>query len=313
MRVDLTSLDLFVSVADERNIARAAARKNIAASAVSKRIHDLELTYGTPLLIRQSKGVALTPAGEALARHARSLVGLVDRIGIDMGSFASGMKGEVRLSANPSAITQFLPEILSGFMARYPDIEIRLEEATTAVSLRLLEDGLADLAIVGWGADHPAMTYAPFRTDNLALCVPTEHPLALLGRPVAFVDTLTYDHVGLEFGSSIQARLEDAAASVGASVRVKLRVGSFDGVRRMVETGIGLAVLPVSAIETYVASMKICAVPLADPWAKRELRLVTGDTNYLSLAANLLRNHLIRSEIAVSGTLSEQDSCSNRE
>lgn len=293
MRIDLTSLDLFVSVADERNIARAATRKNIAASAVSKRIHDLELTYGTTLLIRQSKGVALTPAGEALARHARNLVALVDRIGIDLGSFASGMKGQVRLSANPSAITQFLPEILSGFMAQYPDIEIRLEEATTAHSLRLLEDGLVDLAIVGWGEDHPAMVYTPFRKDNLALCVPLGHPLADAGVAVPFVDTLIYDHVGLEYGSSIQARLEDAAAHAGLPLRVKLRVGSFDGVRRMVETGIGLAVLPVSAIETYASSMMIRAVPLADPWAHRELRLVAREPGVLPLSVTLLRAWLL--------------------
>lgn len=293
MRIDLTSLDLFVSVADERNIARAAARKNIAASAVSKRIHDLELTFGTPLLIRQSKGVCLTPAGEALARHARSLAGLVDRIGVDMGSFASGMKGQVRLSANPSAITQFLPEILSGFMARYPDIEVRLEESTTAVSLRLLEDGLADLAIVGWGADHPAMNYAPFRTDNLALVVPAGHPLATKTAPVFFNETFDSDHVGLEYGSSIQARLEEAASAAGTTLKVKLRVGSFDGVRRMVETGIGIAVLPVSAIETYTASMQICAVPLADAWAHRELRIVTKESGNLLIAAMLLRNWLL--------------------
>ncbi|OYU47551.1 MAG: LysR family transcriptional regulator [Rhizobiales bacterium PAR1] len=293
MRVDLTSLDLFVTVADEHSIARAAARRNIAASAISKRIHDLEHAYGTPLLIRQSKGVTLTPAGEALLRHVRNLLLLVERIGVDMSSFASGMKGQVRLSANPSAITQFLPQILSGFMARYPDIEIRLEEATTAHSLHLLEDGLADLAIVGWGADHPAMAYALFRNDNLALCVPEDHPLAHSPAAVHFVDTLGFDHVGLEYGSSIQARLEEAAANAGQPIRVKLRVGSFDGVRCMVETGIGVAVLPVSAIESYVGSMKIRAVPLADSWAQRELRLVTRDTTTLSLATVLLREWLL--------------------
>lgn len=292
MRIDLTSLDLFVTVADDRNIARAAARRNIAASAVSKRIHDLELTYGTALLLRQSKGVALTPAGEALARHARNVLALIDRIGLDMGSFASGLKGEVRLSANPSAITQFLPEILSRFMAHFPDITIRLEEATTAVSLRLLEDGLADLAIVGWGNDHPAMSYAPFRTDDLALVVPLDHPLAGRG-PVAFTETLLFDHVGLEFGSSIQARLEEAAAHAGTALRVKLRVGSFDGVRRMVETGLGIAVLPISAIETYRSSMKIAAVKLSDPWARRQLRLVWRESPAMPIAAAQLRRWLL--------------------
>lgn len=297
MRLDLTSLELFVAVADERNIARAARRKNIAASAISKRILDLEHAYGASLFVRKSKGVDLTAAGEVLAGHARNLMELADRIGADMSSFASGMRGQVRLSANPSAITQFLPELLASFMERYPEVEVRLEEATTAQSLRLLEDGLADLGIVGWGADHPAMVYAPFRTDNLALVVPEGHPLAASGKAVPFARALDYDHVGLEFGSSIQARLEHAAVSAGQPLKIKLRVSSFDGVRRMVETGIGLAVLPVSAIEAYTASMKIKIVHLEDSWAQRELRIVNRDTAKLSVSVELFRNWLMQQVI----------------
>lgn len=293
MKIDLTSLSLFVTVAEERNIARAAARRNIAASAVSKRMLELELAFSTPLLVRQSKGVSLTPAGEALAHNARMLIDLTGRVEAEMSAFASGMRGQVRLSANPSAIIQFLPGLLARFFEAYPDIEIVMVEHTTLRSLRLLEEGLADLAIVGWGAEHPEMIYAPFRTDDLALVVPKGHPLSERAG-VSFAETLAFPFVGLEEGSSLQARLEDAAYQSGFQMRPKLRMASFEGVRRMVEAGIGIAVLPVSTVEPYSATMGIHAVPLTDPWARRELRIVSKDLPTLSVPVMLLRNWLLQ-------------------
>jgi DNA-binding transcriptional LysR family regulator len=293
MKIDLVSLSLFVTVAEERNIARAAARRNIAASAVSKRMLDLELAYSTPLLIRQSKGVSLTPAGEALAQHARMLTDLTGRVEAEMSAYASGKRGQVRLSANPSAIIQFLPGLLARFFEAYPDIEIVMMEHTTLRSLRLLEEGLADLAIVGWGAEHPDMTYAPFRTDDLSLVVPAGHALAESGGSIAFAAALSFPFVGLEEGSSLQARLEDAAYQHGATLRPKLRMTSFEGVRRMVEAGIGIAVLPTSTIEPYAATMNIRAIRLTDTWARRELRIVSRDLSILAVPVKLLRDWLI--------------------
>jgi DNA-binding transcriptional LysR family regulator len=294
MKIDLVSLSLFVTVAEERNIARAAARRNIAASAVSKRLMDLEQAFATPLLIRQSKGVSLTPAGEALAQHTRMLIEFTGRVEAEMSAYASGMRGQVRLSANPSAIIQFLPGLLAQFFEAYPDIEIVMVEHTTNRSLRLLEEGLADLAIVGWGAEHPDMIYAPFRTDDLVLVVPAGHALSESGKSVPFVAALSFPFVGLEEGSSLQARLEVAAYQAGFQMRSKLRMASFEGVRRMVEAGIGIAVLPVSTVKPYSATMGIRAVPLADPWAQRELRIVSRDLATLSVPVMLLRNWLLQ-------------------
>lgn len=293
MKIDLTSLSLFVTVAEEHNIARAAARRNIAASAVSKRMLELELGFATSLLLRHSKGVDLTPAGEALLQHARTLIDLTGRVEAEMSAFASGLRGQVRLSANPSAIIQFLPGLLARFFEAYPDIEIVMLEHTTLRSLRLIEEGVVDLAIVGWGAEHPEMTYAPFRTDDLVLVIPEGHSLARREGRLAFSEALDFPFVGLEQGSSLQARLEDAARQCGFDLRPKLRMASFEGVRRMVEAGIGIAVLPRSTVEPYAVTMGIRAVPLSDAWARRELRLVSRDPARLGIPAMLLRNWLL--------------------
>jgi len=293
MRIDLTSLRLFATVAEELNIARAAEREHIAASAVSKRILDLEVTYRTPLLVRHSKGVELTSAGEALFQHARNMLLLADRVNVEMGGFASGARGHVRLSANTSSIIQFLPEALANFLTTYPDIRISLHEATSARTIRMIDDGVVDLGIVGLIGDHPELQSLPFRTDNLALVIPRAHPLASLGRPIAFEETLDYDHVGLEEGGSIQVLLNQVALTKKKPVNFKLSVASFDGVRRMVEAGIGVSVLPTSCIEPYVSSMQICCVPLTDSWAARTLRIMYRDEALLPPPARLLVRHLM--------------------
>lgn len=293
MRVDLTSLRLFATVAEELNIARAAEREHIAASAVSKRILDLEIAYQTPLLVRHSKGVELTSAGEALYQHARSMLLLADRVSVEMGGFASGARGHVRFSANTSSIIQFLPEALASFLATFPDIRISLHEATSARTIRMIEDGVVDLGIVGLIDDHPHLQYLPFRTDNLALVIPHHHPLSSLGRPVAFEETLDFDHVGLEEGGSIQTLINQVALSKKKPVNFKLNVASFDGVRRMVEAGIGISVLPTSCIQPYVSSMRISCVPLTDAWAARILRIMYREETLLPPPARLLVRHLL--------------------
>ncbi|MGL4241625.1 MAG: LysR substrate-binding domain-containing protein, partial [Beijerinckiaceae bacterium] len=292
MKADLTSLRLFLLVAEELNIARAAARANIAASAISKRIQELEIGFATPLLVRHNKGVALTSAGAALYAHARSALQMQERISAEMSGFARGVRGHVRVSANPSAILQFLPEALARFMADFPDISVTLHEATTPRTIRMIEDGLVDFGIVGTGADHPAMRYAEFRRDSLALALPLGHPLSGSGEPILYRDTLEYDQVGLEEGSSIQALLAEAAAAAGKSVRLKIRVASFDGGLAMVEAGIGPAVLPASCIRPEHSGRRVASRPLGDSWSRRTLRLVEGSSHGLSAAARLLFDRL---------------------
>lgn len=117
-RIDLTSLQLFVAVCELGSIGRAAEREFIAASAVSKRLSDLEATLETPLLYRHTRGVKLTPAGESLLHHARSVLFSLEKMQAELSEYAEGVRGHVRIHANISAIVQFLPEDLGAFTRR---------------------------------------------------------------------------------------------------------------------------------------------------------------------------------------------------
>jgi len=97
MRHDLTSLKLFVAVAECGNLTRAAERQHLAVSAVSKRIAELESHAGTALLVRYPRGVGLTPAGQSVLQHARQVLHMMQRLDKERGEYAGGVKGHVRL------------------------------------------------------------------------------------------------------------------------------------------------------------------------------------------------------------------------
>jgi DNA-binding transcriptional LysR family regulator len=129
MRYDLTSLELFVAVAEEANLTRAAERQHLAVSAVSKRITELEELAEAPLLVRLPRGVSLTPAGQSLLHYARQMLQLVQRMRSELSEYAGGVKGHIRLHASTSVLSQFLPRELESFLRLYPMIRLKSRNA----------------------------------------------------------------------------------------------------------------------------------------------------------------------------------------
>ncbi len=215
-RIDLTSLQLFVAVCELGSIGRAAEREFIAASAVSKRLSDLETAVGSALLYRHSRGVTLTPAGESLLHHARTVLFGLERMQGELSEYADGVRGHVRVHANISAIVQFLPEDLGAFAREHAQVKIDLQEHLSPDVLHAVREGAADLGLchTGDGAEPQELQSRPYRSDRLVLVVPEGHPLA--GRPaVRFEDVLDWDIVGLQANSSISLAMRRGAARAG--------------------------------------------------------------------------------------------------
>jgi DNA-binding transcriptional LysR family regulator len=171
-RLDLHTLRLFARTVELKNIAQAAAAEHIAASALSKRISDLEETLGTALLYRQRRGVEPTPAGLALLHHAHQILTSVDALELDLAEFAQGVRGHVRMLANISSIVQFLPADLSAFAKLHPDIKVDLSEAGTPAILKAVADGRADLGVIIGGLVDHGLATAPYREDRMVLVRP---------------------------------------------------------------------------------------------------------------------------------------------
>ena len=291
-RIDLTSLQLFVAVCELGSIGRAAEREFIAASAVSKRLSDMEATLETPLLYRHTRGVNLTPAGESLLHHARSVLFSLEKMQAELSEYSTGVRGHVRIHANISAIVQFLPEDLGAFSREHPQVKIDLEEHLSNEVLRAVHEGAADLGIcnVAAAGGHELQTL-PYRQDELVLIVPRGHVLAK--RPsAAFEDSLDFDHVGLHANSSIHLAMREAAAAAGRTIRLRIHVTGLDAMCRMIHNGLGVGVMPRRAFTLMHGVGDLACIRLTDGWATRDIRLVARDFSTLPLTARLLVDHL---------------------
>ncbi|CAM5786758.1 LysR substrate-binding domain-containing protein [Ottowia pentelensis] len=290
-RLDMTSLRLFVAVAEAGSIAQAAQRENIAASAVSKRVAELEAALGTALLYRQARGVTLTPAGQSLLHHARNVLYGLDQLHGELSEYASGVRGHVRMHASMSAIVQFLPEDLGRFVHGHPQVKIDLEEHLSSEVERAVLEGAADLGICNTGSGASTLQLRPYREDHLALIAPPGLvPKARAA--IHFVDTLDYDHVGLHAGSSIALAMHQAAAQAGRSVRLRIRVTGLDAMCRMIANGLGVGVMPQRAFDLVHGASALRCIPLQDDWARRRISLVARDFASLPVTARALVEHL---------------------
>jgi len=292
-RIDLTSLQLFVAVCELGSIGRAAEREFIAASAVSKRLSDLEATLATPLLYRHTRGVDLTPAGESLLHHARSVLYSLEKMQGELSEYADGVRGHVRVHANISAIVQFLPEDLGAFRRGHEAIKIDLEEHLSSEVLRAVQEGAADLGICHVADAANELQSLPYRLDHLVLVMPAGHALAKKGG-IDFVESLEYDHVGLHTNSSIYVATRQAALEAGRTIKLRIHVTGLDAMCRMIENGLGIGVMPNRAFELMRDGIgrQLTSVALADAWAQREIRLVARDFSTLPVAARTLVSHL---------------------
>lgn len=291
LRYDLTSLDLFITVAQERNLTRAARIKHLAVSAISKRITELESQVGSPLLIRNPRGVELTPAGQSMLFYARQLKQTLEQLDNELGDYATGVKGHVRIHAITSALSQFLPDDVAGFVALYPQIKFDIEERVGSAVIRAVADGRADLGIIAVQTAAQGLETLPYRNDELTLVVPAGHALAAR-KSIRFEEVLQHEFVGPHLESSMHTLLTREAEKLGMALKLRIRISSFDCMCRMVSSGLGVAVLPRSVINQYLRSHKLKAVTLDEPWAHRSLLLTFKKYDAASPTLKTLIDHL---------------------
>ncbi|HYW56023.1 MAG TPA: LysR family transcriptional regulator [Polaromonas sp.] len=290
-RMDLTSLQLFVAVCELGSIGKAAEREFIAASAVSKRLSDLEATLDTPLLYRHTRGVDLTPAGESLLHHARSVLFSLEKMQGELSEYSAGVRGHVRVHASISAIVQFLPEDLGEFIREHAEVKIDLEEHMSTEVVRAVQEGAADLGICNTADGIGNLQTLPYRHDRLVLIVPRGHALAAQGE-MAFEDSLDFDHVGLHANSSIYLAMREAAAQAGRTIKLRIHVTGLDAMCRMIHNGLGVGVMPQRAFELMHGVGELEAISLTNDWATRQIELVARDFSSLPVTARLLVDHL---------------------
>lgn len=277
---DLVDLRLFINVAESASLTGGAAASFLSLPAASARIKALERDVGAQLLVRGKSGVTLTPGGQALLHHARLIVWQLERLAGDLHEFAQGVRGRVRLLANTTATTEFLPSALGAFLAANPTVSVDLQEALSHDIVRAVLDGVADVGIVAGSVRTAGLQTLPYHKDRLVLAVPAGHRLAGAAA-VDFLETLDDEHVGLNAASAIHAFLDSVVVAAGRRMRLRVQVGSFEAMCRMIGARVGIGVLPESSARRHADATSIRIVALANDWAVRDLKIIVRDINSL--------------------------------
>ena len=291
MKLDPLSLRLFVAVMEENTIAGAAAREHIAPSAASRRLSELEAALRVELFTRSNKGVEPSAAAFALLHLARGVLNDMDGIASQMRDYTTGARGHVRVVANISAITQFLPVELQRFLAQHPQVDVRLQEQISTAIAHSVAENAADIGILNDGIYGEKLSLLPYRTDELVLVVPTGHALARR-KTVRLTDALAFDFVGMHPGSAINNQLTRAAAEAQLPLKLRIQVTGYDALCLMVAAGLGVGVMPRGSAALYSGSLAVRTVTLAEPWAQRRLVLCVRSYESLSSVSRLLVDHL---------------------
>jgi DNA-binding transcriptional LysR family regulator len=270
MKIDLVTLRLFVSVAEESSIAAAAAREHLVPSAVSKRLAQLEESLGVALLERHPRGVSLTPAGETLLSRARDVLRSLEATALELSEFSDGGALHIRLAANHSAMAQFLPRDIASFVAVQPRAKVDIEERMSADVVRTVASGLADVGIFCWPVIPPDVKAYPYRTDELVIALPLGNPMAGRGR-VDFAELADQKFIAYLPNLSVSVAMPEVPKNAWSNVR--LHAANFEATCRMVEEGLGIAILPLANVDAYVRQGRLACVRLNDAWAARRLHI----------------------------------------
>jgi DNA-binding transcriptional LysR family regulator len=277
---DFADLRLFIRIAEENSLTRGAERVHMSLPAASTRIKNLEESLGAKLLYRASNGVTLTPPGQVLLQHALDIQRQMEHLCSDLQEYAQGVKGHVRLFANTTAITEFLPAVLSRFLAGHRNVNVDLRERLSPSIVRAVTDGAADIGIVAGNVRTEGLEVLPYREDRLILVCARAHTLHQR-REVSFEETLDFDHVCLPEASAIHSFLMEAADRAHRRLKLRIQVGNFDAMCRLVEANVGIGILPESAARRQAKTSDIHLVHLTDKWALRDLKICVRSLDLL--------------------------------
>lgn len=289
---DITDFRLFINIAETSSLTRGAERSFLSVPATSNRIKNLEDNLGVRLLDRSSQGVSLTNAGKTYLQHARVILAQLELLTGDLQQYTEGLKGQLRLLANTTAITEYLPPVVGEYLKTHPDVHIDMRERLSDDIVRAIRDGSADLGVVSGSVVTDGLQSVNLVSSRLVVIAPLGHPVLANGE-VFFKEALQHAFVSLLEGSAIHVFLSRAAAALHTPMTIRVQVASSDAIFRMVEAGAGIAVVPLAGFARLKGSANIGSCTLLDPWAVRTFQLCAQDFDGLSSFARDFANNLV--------------------
>lgn len=257
--MELHQLRGFFEIARERSFTRAAARLFVTQPAISLQIKALEEELGQALFDRGRKRVRLTPAGEILYRHARDVFARLEEASEDIAALGRLAGGRLCIGTSDTNCTYLLPGVLGAFQAQYPGVRLDIRNRMSTEVGQLVLDHEVDFGLATLPVKHADLVcHELFRRRDVLIC-PPGHELA--GRRYVQLKTLAARPLlMLERGSTSRRLVEEACARLGQPLVAAMNLGGIEVIKRFVEIGLGLALVPRFAVEAERVAGRLAVV-----------------------------------------------------
>lgn len=274
--MDIKQIRYFVTAVRCGSITTAAHKLRVAQPALSRQIRLLEEDLGANLLLRTSKGVALTPAGQALFDHAEEILQRVttarDAVRVASGS----SKPTLRVAVPPTLSTRLGVDFLKRCSQSCPDVVFNISESWSGYISNLLDAGLADFGVMSIGQVQDFALRAPILAEDLYLVRRRREPDGDADDPIDAHDLGSIDLVLPTKLQGVRILLEDTARKLGIKLRVVAEADAWGAIRNLVETSDASAILSLREIQASMIPSHICSRPIVRPTIRNEFYLVAA-------------------------------------
>lgn len=298
--MDFDQLVTFLEVAKQGNFSRAGEKVFRSQSAVSAQIRQLEQDYGTKLLDRSGKRVALTPAGEVLFDYAKRLLALRGESLRAVADQQTTPRGVLAIGANEATCLYVLPETFSEYQRRYPDVQISIYRNFSHKILERLQDGLIDLGVVTMPVKLSSVVVKRIFHDRLMLMTNPAHPLGQL-ESVSIEAIADYPLILPRTGTT-RKTLDRIFRPYKEKLRVAMELSSVAVIKAFTASGMGISLISESFAAQESRSGTLRLIPISGMALSRELALIYRQDRTLPQSAAAFIE-LVQDGIIKSGSL----------
>lgn len=283
--MDIRALKYLLSLAEQGSFTRAAKEHFVTQPAVSIALRKLEDELGQRLYRIEGRTVLFTHAGEIALDYARRLSNLESELFQRMGDLGELRKGRISLGTIDAASIYVLPEVFSLFRERYAGIDVKLEISSTMILVEKMDSGQLDLVIgtipVGGEREHEIF---PIFSESLLVIAPPGHPL--VGHGAISAGRLSgHPFISFHEGSITRRIVERVFAEKGVDPAITMAIDNPEAIKRLVSSGLGLAVLPRRVVQGELAEGTLAALDVKGLRIERNLGLILRSEQYISATA----------------------------
>ncbi len=291
MRIDFLGLQGFLSIAERGSFQRAAAHLNLSQTALSHRLKKLEDDLGVQLLVRTTRQVGLTSAGQDLLPKARRLIEGIETCFDDLRAQAKGSSPKLSIGCLPTLAMHYLPALLHDLRKIHPDVTVQVFDNSAHEIGELVQAGTAEFGLTIVSAHRWDMEITPLFKEPFVLACPVTHEFAAQ-KSINWTQLETIPLIRISPQAGNRALIDDALGSRREKLTWAIEVQHVSSAVSMVRAGLGLTIVPRLSIEAGQSG--IAAVPLHNPGISRTLGLISRRGIPLSAPATTLAEMICR-------------------